>query len=47
MTANGNCCELITVKDAAHSCDWPVSNPHFLPTLTRMTQFLQEHHFIY
>jgi hypothetical protein len=25
-----------------HSCDWPVSNPNFLPTLQRMTDFLFE-----
>ena len=46
MNELGNECELITVKDADHSCDWPVSNPNFLPTFTRMTQFLVEHHFI-
>jgi acetyl esterase len=42
MKKAGNICELITVKDADHSCDWPVSNPNFLPTLTRMTDFLKE-----
>ena len=42
MTEAGNTCELIPVKDADHSCDWPVSNPNFLPTLQRMTQFLVE-----
>ena len=42
MKAAGNTCELISVKDAGHSCDWPVSNPNFLPTLTRMTAFLKE-----
>jgi acetyl esterase/lipase len=42
MKESGNICELIAVKDADHSCDWPVSNPNFLPTLTRMTQFLME-----
>jgi len=42
MTESGNICELIPVKDADHSCDWPVSNPNFLPTLKRMTQFLEE-----
>jgi len=46
MKAAGNNCELIPVKDAEHSCDWPVSNPNFLPTLTRMTGFLKEQHFI-
>ncbi len=46
MIAAGNICELIPVKDADHSCDWPVSNPNFLPTLTRMTEFLKEQHFI-
>jgi lysophospholipase L1-like esterase/predicted esterase len=35
--------ELITVKDAEHSCDWPNSNPNFLPTITEMTQFLVNH----
>jgi acetyl esterase/lipase/predicted enzyme related to lactoylglutathione lyase len=42
MKEAGNVCELITVKDADHSCDWPVSNPNFLPTLQRMTDFLKE-----
>ena len=42
MKDAGNICELITVNDADHSCDWPVSNPNFLPTFTRMTTFLQE-----
>lgn len=31
-----------SIKDADHSCDWPVSNPNFLPTLQRMTDFLKE-----
>ena len=42
MKEAGNICELIPVKDADHSCDWPVSNPNFLPTLRRMTEFLRE-----
>jgi hypothetical protein len=42
MIETGNICELITVKDSDHSCDWPVSNTYFLPTLTRMTEFLKE-----
>ena len=42
MKKYGNICELITVPDADHSCDWPVSNPNFLPTLNRMYQFLKE-----
>ena len=42
MKEAGNICELIPVKDADHSCDWPVSNPNFLPTLQRMTEFLRE-----
>lgn len=42
MKTAGNTCELISVKDADHSCDWPVSNPNFLPTLERMTGFLRE-----
>ena len=42
MKEAGNICELISVKDADHSCDWPVSNPNFLPTLKRMTNFLKE-----
>lgn len=41
MKEAGNVCELIPVKDADHSCDWPVSNPNFLPTLQRMTDFLK------
>ena len=46
MKEAGNVCELISVKDADHSCDWPVSNPNFLPTLQRMTNFLKEQQFI-
>jgi len=46
MKAAGNICELVAVKDADHSCDWPVSNPNFLPTLTKMTAFLKEQYFI-
>jgi acetyl esterase len=42
MKDSGNVCELIPVKDADHSCDWPVSNPNFLPTLQRMLEFLKE-----
>jgi len=42
MKEAGNICELIRVRDADHSCDWPVSNPNFLPTLQRMTDFLKE-----
>jgi acetyl esterase len=42
MNEAGNVCELITIKDAGHSCDWPVSNPKFLPTIQRMTEFLRE-----
>lgn len=42
MKEAGNVCELIPVKDADHSCDWPVSNPNFLPTLTKMTKFLRK-----
>jgi acetyl esterase/lipase len=46
MKDMGNTCELITVKGADHSCDWPITNPNFLPTLTRMTEFLIEQKFI-
>jgi len=46
MIEKGNICELIPVKAADHSCDWPVSNPNFLPTLTRMTGFLEEQGFL-
>lgn len=42
MHEAGNPCELIAVKDADHSCDWPVSNPNFLPTMQRMLAFLYE-----
>lgn len=42
MNGAGNTCELITIKDAGHSCDWPVENPNFLPTFQRMTDFLKE-----
>ena len=43
MRHAGNACELITIPQAAHSCDWPAENPHFLPTLTRMAAFLMTH----
>jgi acetyl esterase/lipase len=46
MKEAGNVCELISVKDAAHSCDWPVSNPNFLPTMQRITDFLRTQKFI-
>ncbi len=46
MHEAGNTCELITVKDAGHSCDWPVTNPNFLPTFQRMTDFLGEQKFL-
>ncbi|MFN8257775.1 MAG: alpha/beta hydrolase [Bacteroidales bacterium] len=46
MKKAGNICELITIPDADHSCDWPVSNPNFLPTLKRMYQFLKENKII-
>jgi hypothetical protein len=46
MEGKGNICELITVKDADHSCDRPVTNPNFLPTLTRMLEFLKENKII-
>ncbi len=42
MNSLGNACELIPIEGAGHSCDWPVSNPHFRPTLQRMTDFLRE-----
>lgn len=42
MKEAGNTCLLIPVKDAGHSCDWPVSNPNFLPTISRMKTFLEE-----
>jgi acetyl esterase len=42
----GTDAELITVKDAEHSCDWPNTNPNFLPTITEMTQFLVNHDLI-
>jgi acetyl esterase len=46
MKSKGNICELISVRDAGHSCDWPVSNPNFLPTLSRMLEFLKENKII-
>jgi len=46
MTNAGNVCELITVQDAEHSCDWPVTNVNFLPTFTRMTEFLRKQGFV-
>jgi hypothetical protein len=46
MVSAGNTCKLITVKDADHGCDWPVSNPNFLPVLKEMTMFLQKEKFL-
>lgn len=46
MNEAGNTCELITIQDAGHSCDWPVENPHFLPAFRRMTEFLKEQKFL-
>ena len=43
MQEAGNACELISIPGVGHSCDWPVGNPHFLPTMTRMAQFLRDH----
>jgi len=42
MKAAGNACELIPVQGAKHSCDWPATNRNFLPTLTRMAEFLRQ-----
>jgi acetyl esterase len=42
MTAARNVCELVTVQGAGHSCDWPATNPTFLPSLTKMTEFLRK-----
>jgi beta-galactosidase len=42
MKAAGNACELITVTNAEHSCDWPVTNPNFLPTMMHMAEFFRE-----
>jgi len=42
MKETGNICELVPVIDADHSCDWPVSNPNFLPDMQRMLNFLKE-----
>jgi predicted esterase len=46
MKTAGNVCELIPVKNAGHSCDWPVANPNFLPTIRRMLEFLREQEII-
>ena len=40
MKEAGNVCALITVDNAEHSCDWPATNANFLPTMTRMAEFL-------
>jgi acetyl esterase/lipase len=42
MKAAGNVCELIPVEGAKHSCDWPANNRNFLPTITKMTEFLRK-----
>ena len=41
MRLAGNVCELITVTNADHSCDWPATNVNFLPTVERMLKFLR------
>ena len=41
MQTAGNACELITVTNADHSCDWPATNPTFLPTMKHMADFLR------
>lgn len=46
MEQADNTCELIPVKDADHSCDYPVSNPNFVPTLSRMTKFLHDRNLV-
>ena len=46
MKQAGNICELISVKDADHSCDWPVSNPNFLPNMEQMNIFLKKYKLI-
>jgi len=45
MHKAGNKCDLIPIEGALHSCDWPVTNPTFLPTMTRMRAFLAENGF--
>jgi len=42
MKRKGNVCELISIKDADHTCDAPVDNPNFLPVITRMREFFKE-----
>jgi len=46
MQAAGNACELITVTNAEHSCDWPATNANFLPSMTCMAVFLRAHEII-
>jgi len=46
MKAAGNVCELITIPDADHGCDWPVANVNFQPTMTRMAEFLRSNNII-
>jgi len=46
MTEAGTVCSLITAENAGHSCDWPVSNPNFLPTLEKILQFLKSQHLV-
>jgi acetyl esterase/lipase len=47
MKDSGNSCMLITVENAGHSCDWPVSNPNFLPTMQQMWDFLTDQKIIH
>ena len=43
MRRAGNACELITLDNAPHSCDWPATNSNFPRVMARMTAFLREH----
>jgi len=41
MKSAGNVCELISITNAGHSCDYPATNTNFPPTMTRMAGFLR------
>ena len=46
MKMMGNICELITISNAQHSCDWPATNAIFQPTMARMAEFLRANNII-
>ena len=46
MKEAGNTCELIPIPEGGHGPTWPVTQPAFEPTFTRVVTFLREQGFI-